>query len=520
VPRASRALDTVSSAADPERKPRRARAPKEPASAAHTFLLGHRGAPQEAPENTLASLRRALEHGLDGFEYDVQRCASGEAFLLHDDELERTTDGNGPIAARSLPELTGLDAGSWFDARFRGEPLPQLEQALALARELGAGSAAEPPLHMIELKDAGLVPVVARALASWPGLPVRIASFHRSVCVEARERGLPCMLLARHAQEDDRLFVRDEGIDAHGVGPGGWDNAAGELEWPCERWSWSVDEPRDLERALRRPLFGLNTNEPERALALRRLVELAPHWTGGPPLEVPRLAVEPARFALGRGEWCGAWTPHVRVHNPFAWRVRVDFALRVRRGTFELGALPAARTLEPGAACELEFELTGGSFSPGGDPRFAVRYAWKRGGQAHELVLDATLHRTRRVHARAEALRLPMLRERPDEVPASMTLRRIGGELVASVEDAGGLSEVRALALFGGELVRGGRGLRLKLPRELPPRGQALELALGFEGVLVQGDARTRRTRRWCGGLPPGIESGAPGELVLRESEA
>jgi hypothetical protein len=480
------------------------------------WILGHRGAPQEAPENTLASLRRALEHGLDGFEYDVQRCASGEPFLLHDDELERTTDGSGPIAARSLPELSGLDAGSWFDARFRGEPLPQLEQALALAPAEGAAA----PLHMIELKDAGLVPVVARALARWPGLPVRIASFHRSVCIEARERGLPSMLLARHAHEDDRAFVRDEGIDAHGLGPGGWDSATGELEWPCERWSWSVDEPLDLWRACRRPLFGFNTNEPQRALALRRLAELAPQSASGPPLEVPRLPVEPARFALGRGEWCGAWKPQLRVHNPFAWRVRVDFELRVQRGAFEVGPLPAARTLEPGAACELEFELTGGSFSPGGDPRFAVRYAWKRGGRAHELVLDATLHRTRRAHARSEALRLSMLRERPDDVPASMTLRRIGNELVAAVEDAGGLSEVRALAVFGGELVRGGRGLRLALPALAPPRGQPLEFALGFEGVHEQGGARVRRTRRWCGGLPPGIESGAPGELVLRAAEA
>ena len=81
------------------------------------WILGHRGSPREAPENTLVSLRRALELGLDGVEYDVHGTRDGEPVLIHDETLDRTTDGRGPVAELGMPELAGLDAGGWFGAR-------------------------------------------------------------------------------------------------------------------------------------------------------------------------------------------------------------------------------------------------------------------------------------------------------------------------------------------------------------------------------------------------------------------
>ena len=72
-----------------------ARAEAEPGP---PWILGHRGAPLEAPENTLVGLSRALEYGLDGVEYDLQACATGEPVVLHDETLDRTTDARGPRA--------------------------------------------------------------------------------------------------------------------------------------------------------------------------------------------------------------------------------------------------------------------------------------------------------------------------------------------------------------------------------------------------------------------------------------
>ena len=66
------------------------------------WILGHRGVPLEAPENTLAGMRRALELGLDGFEYDLRACASGEAVLMHDETLSRTTNSHALLSKAQL----------------------------------------------------------------------------------------------------------------------------------------------------------------------------------------------------------------------------------------------------------------------------------------------------------------------------------------------------------------------------------------------------------------------------------
>ncbi len=478
------------------------------------WILGHRGSPREAPENTEASLRRAIELGLDGVEYDVQRCATGEAVLLHDETLDRTTDAHGAVALRTLPELFGIDAGGWFHRAFEGEPLPLLGEVL----DLPGNEAGAHPQHMIEVKDPDLVAEVTRQVGErGERLSVRIASFHRSVCLEARDAGLPAMLLAEHATEEDRVFVRDERIAAHGTGPGGWRTGAGEREWPCERWSWSVDEPRDLLEACRMPLNGFNTNEPLRALATRALCRLAPHDSGPYPVAVRELEVSPDGLGEGGGEWAGRWSVRAEVRNPFAFEVRATSLLMVRGGAFEVEPTGAVFDLEPGRTVEVPFELEGGSFSPGSDPLFAVRFSWGRGPgrPAEALVLDAPLHRVRTLVASEDARRLTLLRESRGDPPASMTVRRRGNQLLVAVENAGGLEHPRTRVRIGSREVHGGRGVVVSLPTDFDIMGEGIPFSCGVEG----NDPRrggTRRLRRWAGGLPAGLESGVPGRLRPR----
>lgn len=490
-----------------------------PDSRPPTLILGHRGAPLAAPENTLSSLRAALEQGLDGFEYDVQPTRDGAAVLLHDDTLERTTDGHGEIAKHTLAELIGLDAGAWFHKRYAGERLPVFEEALDLVGErvLDAGGehGDERPLHMIELKQAGLVREVARALAEQPDVRAIVASFHREVVLEARDHGIATMLLAERAEEHDREFVARERVDAHGVGPGGWRTEDGAREWACQRWSWSVDAPAQLLDALRYPFNGINTNEGPRALAVRELVRLAPDDAGPYPVEVGELLVDPGRFALGRGEWCGQWTVPIALRNPFAWPVEVELELVVRRGAFEIGATPPRARLEPGASATRELSLTGGSFSPGGDPCVAARYMWENasGRPAGELVLDAPLVRVRCARLRREPLRLPMLRERPEDPEASVLVRRQGRSLHVSIENPGKLKEARVWASLDGAVHSGTRGLRLELPFDFDGRVEGVRFSCGLDGLAEPG-ARRRALRRWAGGIPGDVHSGAPGRLI------
>lgn len=95
-------------------------------------ILGHRGAAASAPENTLAGFRRAKSEGAAWVEFDAKLSADNAVILLHDDDLDRTTDGKGPVARASLAALKTLDAGSWFAPAFAGERIPTLAEALAL----------------------------------------------------------------------------------------------------------------------------------------------------------------------------------------------------------------------------------------------------------------------------------------------------------------------------------------------------------------------------------------------------
>jgi glycerophosphoryl diester phosphodiesterase len=97
-------------------------------------IVGHRGAPACAPENTLASFEEGLRQGADIIELDVQLSADGHVVVFHDERLERTTDGAGRLEACTLAELKALDAGSWFDASFAGVPIPTLDEVLAWAK--------------------------------------------------------------------------------------------------------------------------------------------------------------------------------------------------------------------------------------------------------------------------------------------------------------------------------------------------------------------------------------------------
>ncbi len=89
----------------------------------YPLWIAHRGAGKLAPENTLAAFRLGAQHGYRGFECDVKLSQDGVPFLLHDDTLERTSNGQGIAGERPWAELALLDAGSWHSRAFAGEPL-------------------------------------------------------------------------------------------------------------------------------------------------------------------------------------------------------------------------------------------------------------------------------------------------------------------------------------------------------------------------------------------------------------
>lgn len=99
-------------------------------------VIAHRGGGTLAPENTLAAIRHGHALGFGGVEFDVMLAREDVPVLMHDDTLERTTNGAGALAEASADELARLDAGSWRDARYAGEPVPTFDAAGQLCVEL------------------------------------------------------------------------------------------------------------------------------------------------------------------------------------------------------------------------------------------------------------------------------------------------------------------------------------------------------------------------------------------------
>lgn len=99
-------------------------------------VIGHRGAAQRAPENTLAGFRKAAELGVKCVEFDVRLSLEGEPVVFHDDTLGRVSDGMGRVGATPLGDLRGRDVGSHFGPEYKAERLPTLDDVLALLREL------------------------------------------------------------------------------------------------------------------------------------------------------------------------------------------------------------------------------------------------------------------------------------------------------------------------------------------------------------------------------------------------
>lgn len=94
-----------------------------------TSIVAHRGLLRDAPENTSANFNACLDVQL-GFEFDVRRTRDGVLVCVHDETLDRTTDGEGKVVERTLAEIEALDAGTWFAPEFRGTRVPTIEAVL------------------------------------------------------------------------------------------------------------------------------------------------------------------------------------------------------------------------------------------------------------------------------------------------------------------------------------------------------------------------------------------------------
>src|SRR5215472_5231753 len=154
----------------------------------HPRIIGHRGGGSLAPENTLAGFRKAAALGFGAVEFDVMLTADGIPILIHDETLDRTTNGRGAVSATPWEKIAGLDAGARFGTR--GERVPRLDEAGKLCIELGLWANVEiKPASGFERETA--VAACGLIASLWAGAPRRplVSSFQRP-CLEVAQRAL------------------------------------------------------------------------------------------------------------------------------------------------------------------------------------------------------------------------------------------------------------------------------------------------------------------------------------------
>ena len=169
-------------------------------------LIAHRGAGRYAPENTLTAIRLGAQHGFKMMEYDVKLSKHGIAILLHDDTLDRTSNGKGVAAELTLAELSALDFGRWHSRDYAGEPMGTLNSIAnyTLSNDIASNIEIKPTKGFE--KETGFT-VARKAAELWrdASLPPLLSSFSEVALQAAREAApeLPrALLLARELPGD------------------------------------------------------------------------------------------------------------------------------------------------------------------------------------------------------------------------------------------------------------------------------------------------------------------------------
>ena len=214
----------------------------------------------------MAAFSAAVELGADGLELDIHLSRDGIPVVIHDESLERTTDGRGLVADASLEQLQQLDAGGWFSPEFMGESLPTLAEVLkAFGGRLRLN---------LELKEFDAGVEVLALLRQHPDAEVVISSFDYDLLKGLRslDDALPLAVLFDDGNWRQAVRLANE-ISACAFHPA-YDLVCHRMVAACRKLAlpvsvWTVDQEAQARSLVRMGVSGLFTNDPGAILSAR-----------------------------------------------------------------------------------------------------------------------------------------------------------------------------------------------------------------------------------------------------------
>ncbi len=220
-----------------------------------TRIYAHRGASAELPENTLPAFARAIELGVYGIELDVHLSHDQVPVVIHDETVDRTTDGAGPIADLDLADLARLDAGG-------GSAVPTLDQVLDLVSDAA---------HIdIEVKAGPAAEAVLRATSLRPALRFAISSFDHDVLrhLRGREPGIDLWPLTIGASDEAMATAEELGSPCLAIHDGFINEEIVQYlrGRGLQAWVWTVNDADRAARLTGMGIAGICTDDPGRLL--------------------------------------------------------------------------------------------------------------------------------------------------------------------------------------------------------------------------------------------------------------
>jgi glycerophosphoryl diester phosphodiesterase len=230
-------------------------------------VQAHRGSSAIAPENTIAAFRLAAEHGAEWVELDVALSADGQLLVIHDDSVDRTTNGKGGLGALTAADIAALDAGSWFDPKFAAENVPTLDEVISALGTFGLNINVEIKQHAHHKSLDLLVDAVADEIGKRPAhMRIMISSFDPE-CLKAMYKRDPSLELAMlwgrvpDDWEEKLAAIPATSIHAHYKGL-----SIGLLEATSAKGikvrAWTSNDPIDLASFWQAGLTGVITDDP------------------------------------------------------------------------------------------------------------------------------------------------------------------------------------------------------------------------------------------------------------------
>lgn len=232
------------------------------------LAIAHRGASGHAPENTLAAFRRAMAMGATFIETDLHLSRDAHFVAIHDETLDRTTNGRGAVHDHTLAELRRLDAGSWFGSEFAGERIPTLTEILEFAKRHDV-------VFYLELKQSGAwgsEHALVHALRESGEIARAVVMSFEPRVLETLRRSEPTLMTALLTDGSlGDLFeraigagVRQLAVRGDLVTPALLEQARrNDLQVVC----WTINHPAHMRALIAAGVHGIITDYPDRLLA-------------------------------------------------------------------------------------------------------------------------------------------------------------------------------------------------------------------------------------------------------------